>query len=289
MGSKWRLDPRYGPQHLADLTLNLQFRSYQLQDPPPEKVKPIPLQLVQHACSHTATPLARAIGNMIIIGFYYLLRPGEYTYSSSNNHPFRLQDVTFITPRGQYNAATAPIAAIKRATRVLLLFTTQKNRTKDQPITHGDTTDPVLSPLKAVLRQVLLLRQHRAPPDTPLYTYYDAQTHPQHITAKLLTNTLKASARAVGSSVGVHPKDISVRALRNGGCVALIRAGVDPLVAKMMGRWRSWAMLEYLQIQSLETSGFAQRMLGHGFFQIPAHQTLPTDVLEKARPYIDAE
>ena len=270
-----------------DLELTRLAKGYTKEDPPPEKVKPIPLQLLKHVCTALYNPLAKAIANMLIIGFYFLLRPGEYTYSAQNNHPFRLQDVTFQTPKGLVNAATAPIRLLRTATKVLLNFTTQKNCVKDQPITHGDTTNPLLSPLKAVLRQVLLLRKHRAPPTTPLYTYYDVQDNPQSITAKHLTNTLKAACRDIGLSLGISPKDISARALRNGGCVALIRAGVDPLLVRLMGRWRSWAMIEYLQTASLDTSGYAQQMLAAGCFTIPTHQKLPADVLSIARPYLD--
>ena len=262
-------------------------RSYSKADPPPEKVKPIPIPLLQHACSNPTTAFARARANMTIAGFFYMLRPGEYTQCRSNNHPFRLQDVTFETPKGPINAATAPVSQLRRATAVLLYFTTQKNGTKGQPIVHGDTSDASLSPLKAILRQVLMLRQHRAPPGTPLYTYYLASGQPLAITSQDITTQLRLSAAAVGGPLGICPKDISARALRNGGCVALIRAGVDPLLAKMVGRWRSWAMVEYLQAASISTAPYAEQMLRAGSYTIPTHQTLPSDVLSLVGPYIE--
>ena len=287
MGSKWRLDPRYGTSLTQHLDLAHLSRSYSKSDPPPEKVKPIPIQLLRHACQPTPDSFAQARSNMTITGFFYLLRPGEYTYCRRNNHPFRLQDVTFDTPNGLVNAAVAPMATLKRATKVLLNFTTQKNGIKDQPIVHGDTSDKLLSPLQAVLRQVLMLRHHRAPPTTPLYTYYDAAGSAQPITSTDISRQLKLSCAAIGSSLGIRPSDISARALRNGGCVALIRAGVDPLLAKLVGRWRSWAMVEYLQAASIDTTPYAQRMLQAGTYTIPNHQKLPPDVLSLVLPYIE--
>ena len=130
-------------------------------------MKPVPIQLLRHAYQALlASPLACApvVANMLVIGYFFLLRPGEYTYDATNNHPFRLQDVTFETCMGLLNAATASERVLSKALqRVLLNFTDQKNGIRDQAIAHGDTSDPELSPLQAVLRQVLYLRQHRAP------------------------------------------------------------------------------------------------------------------------------
>ena len=289
LGSKWRLDPRYGDGQRMHLELAHLSRSYSKADPPPYKVKPTPIPLVRHACQHTSTPFTQARSNMTIAGFFYMLRPGEYTYCRRNNHPFRLQDVTFQTPLGLINAATGSLPHLRQATAVLLYFTTQKNGTQGQAIVHGDTSDPLLSPLKAILRQVLMLRSHHVPPATPLHTYFDASGTPHCITSRDITQQLRTSCGAMGASLGIQPRDISARALRNGGCVALIRAGVDPLLAKMVGRWRSWAMVEYLQASSISTTPYAEQMLRAGSYTIPTHQTLPPDVLSLVRPYIPEE
>ncbi len=287
LGSQHRLDPRFNAQNLREKELQDLAKGYTKADPPPDKVKPIPITLVQHSCSHAdSSSQGQAIANMLVIGFFFLLRPGEYTYDAKNNHPFRLQDITFETPTGFHNAAAAPTTDLQHATKVLLYFTTQKNGVQGQAITHGDTANPVLSPVQAVLRQVLHLRRHRAPPTTPLHTYF-VQGKPHSITARLLTNTLKSSCKAIGSQFGIAARDISVRALRNGGCMALIRANIDSSQVRLMGRWKSWAMLEYLCQQAVDTSQYASRMLSAGDFVIPAHQLLPADVLSQAQPYLE--
>ena len=287
VGSKFRLDPRYNAHNIMERDLVNLAKGYAKSDPPPDKVSPIPITLIQHAIANLPnTAVALTIANLLLIGFFYVLRPGEYTYDRKNNHPFRLQDVTFDTPTGMVNAATAPIPQLQTATRVLLYFTTQKNGERGQAITHGDTPDPVLSPLKAVLRQVLHLRRNNASPDTPLHTAFDSG-QPRPIRASDLTNVLRASCRAMGDTVGLTANKISVRALRSGGCMALLRAGVDPLQAQMMGRWKSWAMLEYLHNEALDTSSFAARMVKGGTFILPKHQTIPSDVLPLVQPYLE--
>lgn len=264
-------------------------RAHTKEDPPPYKVKPIPITLVAHACAAlTGSALLQTIANLLVVGFFYLLRPGEYTYDARNNHPFRLQDITFETAHGMLNAAIAPVAHLRTAFRVLLHFTTQKNGERGQTITHGDTNNPILSPLKAVLRQVLHLRQHNAPPETPLHTAY-IQGTPHPVRAQQLTNALRASCKSIGKSLGLTSSDISVRALRSGGCMALLRAGIDPTIARLMGRWKSWAMLEYLRTSAVDTSSFAGKMLTYGAFKLPQHQKLPLDILPLVRPYLDAQ
>lgn len=223
---------------------------------------------------------------MLVIGFFYLLRPGEYTYDKANNHPFRLCDVTFHTPQGPLNAATAPLCMLRAATQVLLNFTTQKNMEKDQAIAHGDTPDPTLSPLKAILCRVLHLRKHKAPPMTPLFTIFQPNGSSPFVTACLLTTALRASCKILGPSLGIKGSDISARALRAGGCMALMRAGVDASIARLIGRWKSWAMIEYLRYSSLDTSSYAGLMLKHGHFTIPTHQHLPADFVARFKAHL---
>ena len=72
-------------------------RAWSKQDPSPTRVKPIPIQLLRHMVERANynDPMQAAIADAAIIGFFYMLRPGEHTKERSNDHPFRLQDVSF--------------------------------------------------------------------------------------------------------------------------------------------------------------------------------------------------
>ena len=119
----------------------------------------------------------------------------------------------------------------------------------------------------------MMPRQIGAPPDTPLH-----MVHNKPITSSQVTKALRAACQAIGQELNVRPSDISARALRAGGAMALLRAKIDPVEIKMVGRWRSWAMLRYLHQQGLDTLPFANQMLQMGHFQISSHSPLPSDV-----------
>ena len=64
---------------------------------------------------------------MIIIAFFFLLRPGEYTGTKSDSSPFRLSDVTFSVGHTVFDTETVTDNNLAAATFVILTFTTQKN------------------------------------------------------------------------------------------------------------------------------------------------------------------
>ena len=227
-----------------------------------------------------STVFDRAVADLIIVGFFYLLRPGEHCYNKENDTPFRLQDVSFTIPNHaptNVNACQSTADLRGSASLVHLNFTNQKNGRKDEAVTHGVTPDPMLSPLHAVARRVAHLQAHSASADTPLHTVF-LPTGPARVTGRHITTALRRSCTVVGPSVGLNHHDISARALRAGGAMALLRAGVDSTEARLMGRWRSWAMIEYLHQCAFDTTTFATRMLTGGAFVIQRHAKLPSDV-----------
>ena len=152
-----------------------------------------------------ATPLSLAIADCLIIGFFFLLRPGEHTYNTTNNHPFRLQDVLFLTPMGTHNAAMAPLPTLDTASETNLVFTTQKNGKQGEVITHGDTTDSLLSPVQALLHHIHHLCNSSMPPDMPLFCVRTASADTR-VTSTHLTTLLHQSCAHLGTAIGLHPK-----------------------------------------------------------------------------------
>ena len=79
-----RINPDDGKLHFA---LSHQFQAYQREDPPPDRVKPIPFQVVLYLTTTAFAVMAaaegtKAIADMILLAFFFLLHPGEYTSSS---------------------------------------------------------------------------------------------------------------------------------------------------------------------------------------------------------------
>ena len=80
-------DPRITPQGKIDFRIQRQLACYGKQDPPPNRVKPIPVPILRHVLATAlqgAAPGNIAIADMITLAFFFLLRPGEYTGSSSD-------------------------------------------------------------------------------------------------------------------------------------------------------------------------------------------------------------
>ena len=77
---------------------------------------------------------------MIIIAFFFLLFPWEYTGTKSDSSPFQLSDVTFSVGRTVFNTSTATNNDLAAATFVTLAFSTQKNGVRGGKIGHGATS-----------------------------------------------------------------------------------------------------------------------------------------------------
>ena len=69
----------------------------------------------------------QAVADMIIIAFFFLIQPGEYTGTKPDSAQFRLSDVTFSVDRTVFDTATATDNELAAATFVILIFSTQKN------------------------------------------------------------------------------------------------------------------------------------------------------------------
>ena len=91
-------DIRLDARRKTDFRLGRQLRSYMREDSPPTRVKPIPLLVIMDTCKRLqrGSTKDRFIADLILMGFHYLLRPGEYCASGidSESTPFRMQDAT---------------------------------------------------------------------------------------------------------------------------------------------------------------------------------------------------
>ena len=73
----------------------------------------------------------------------------------------------------------------------------------------------------------------------------------------------------MGPSIGFTKEDISARSLRAAGAMALLCANVDHDRIKLVGRWRSDAMLRYLHVQAQPVmKHFAKAMITDGEYSL---------------------
>ena len=213
---------------------------------------------------------------MITIAFFYLLRPGEYSISTSDSSPFELKDVQLFVGLLRLNLSTATEAQLMSATFAAYTFDKQKNGVRGEVVGQSCSGDPNLCPVRATARRIIHLRSHQAPPHTPLAHAY-TPTGVIPIKPSLITDTLRFAVQYLGPSLGFLPSDITARCLRASGANALLCAGVDTDVIRLLGRWRSDEMLRYLHTQAGPvTRDFARRMLSGGTFTLIPNQLVPS-------------
>lgn len=272
-------DPRLTPQGKIDFRLQRLFAAFSKQDAPPNRVKPIPVQVLRHvmlvAHAAPATPGNLAIADMCCIAFFFLLRPGEYTMSSGGSTPFRLCDVQFQIGSRRLHTLLASEADIRSATFATLTFTTQKNGVRGEVIGLGRSGHAQLCPVLSLCNRVLHARAHTGDPAAPLATYY-SNGRWAHVTSGDVTTALQQAVTFLGPTLGFVANDVSARSLRAAGAMALLCANVDTDLIRLVGRWRSDEMLRYLHVQAEPTMrDFSSRMLRHGTFVLHPNALVP--------------
>jgi len=269
-------DPRHNSAHKIDFRLQRTLKAWKSTDPAPDRIKPVPITVIRRIATLAQTTQASdavfcATADMIIIAFFFLLRPGEYT--DNPNNPFRFADVQLFIGDTRINLNTAPIEQIQQARFASLTFTNQKNGVRGEVIGLARSGDPYLCPVLSIIRRVLYLRQHSAPSDTPLARVVGA---PSTVSAAATTTCLRDSVAYLGPQLGFLPSDISARCLRAAGPTALLLANVDPDVIRLIGRWRSDEMLRYLHVQAYPLmKHYAQKMLTAGMYTLIPNHLVP--------------
>ena len=215
----------------------------------------------------------QAVIDMIIITFFFLLRPGKYTGTKYDSAPFCLSAVTCSVSRTVSDTATATDNELAATTFVILIFTTHKNGVRGEKIGHGATGDPLLCLKEALQRRVMHLRQHGAPTNTPLARFKTPRGRWTNLTPTTITSHLKATVKLLaGTHLGFTYKDVSVRSLRAAGAMTLLYSGVDNDIINLIGRWRSDEMLRYLHLQAEPIMrNYSKLMISHGNYNLLPH------------------
>jgi len=277
-------DLRKDAHGTIDFRIYRQIRSYKKTDSPPVRVKPVPITLVIYllrvAHHITGDEAQQAIADMITIAFYYLLRPGEYTGTTSDDTAFAIKDVTLHLGKRALDWATASLAEIEAATSASYTFTTQKNGVRNKIIAYGRSHHPLCCPVTATICRILYHRRHNTPPEAPLASYYRNNCHIA-IKAQDVTDSLRHSATTNFHVTGIKASVISARSLRAGGAMALLCGNVDFDLIKMLGHWHSDAMMRCLHLQAQPNmKRFAVAMFNDGQCTFLPEDTVPVNPQE---------
>jgi len=271
-------DPRLLPSGKLNFRLSRQLSHYNKMDPPPSRIKPIPSSVLTHTV-HTLRlsqhPRSTSMADMLTLGFYFLLRPGEYAQTANpESTPSRLQDIHLHAGTSCINHLTSPVHTLDAANFVCLEFTNQKNGVRGELIGLGRSGNPAFCPVQACVNRIKHLRQFNAPPTTPLFAFFSSEW--KAISSSDLTTELRRVLSVLGQQVGLSPDDVSIRSLRASGAMALLCTNVDTDRIRLLGRWRSDEMLRYLHVQAYPVvASLAPAMLRHGHFTLIQNQIIP--------------
>lgn len=204
-----------------------------------------------------ATELDRAVGDMAIIAFYYLLRIGEYTIKGKRNETkqtvqFKMEDITFFRKNSQGKLRCLPRDApehlIMSADGATLKLDNQKNGWKGVCVYQESNGEPYNCPVRALGRRYRHLRQHGATAKTFLSAYW-AEGLKYDVTAEDMSVALKQAATALAYPTvkGIPVERINTHSLRSGGANALALSGYTDTQIQKMGRWRGATFKEYIR------------------------------------------
>ena len=180
----------------------------------------------------------------------------------------------------------ALITPAERLRFATLTFSDQKNAVRGEQVGHLPTDDEWLCPVKALARIAVRLRQANAPATTAIDRFFNQTTQKWYSTKSThVTTALRHSARYLQDETGIPFWKVSTRSLRSGGATALLVAHVEPHNIKLLGRWKSDAMLDYLrQNVTMYTNHFSQQMLTHGGYTFAPGALATTGLPEQTPP-----
>ena len=295
-----RQDPRKAP---GSDTLPPVYRDFieglKRNDEPQTRVYPVGLTFIQAMHDWLDFDDAnhglfnRHVLQLTIIGFFWLMRPCEFLHSDDTElrtQAFEFKDITLTYQGRSYTGPAASflndVTTFADITDVGVTFTDQKNGIKGEVIRQRANSHAYLCPAKAIAWILHHFHSWNAPPTTPLSHHYDHHlTSWRTVKYVHVTNALRNCAGNIHATTGVDPFLLTVKGLRPGGATSLLCAGVDSDAARVLGRWRSDAMLTYLRVQvSAVANHYSQRMLAHGFYTFPAAAHFNHELPREAPP-----
>jgi hypothetical protein len=237
------------------------YDGWHKEDPPTTKQLPVeanvPELLAERGRDSNATNLDKAIGDLSLVAFYYLLRIGEYTIKGTRNNTkqtvqFKYEDVTFIknnrAGKLQCLHRNAPAHLIATADGVTLKLDNQKNGWKGVCIYQEANGEVYLCPVRALRQRFLHIRDHKGSAWTFLSSYWTQGTRAD-VMAEHISRALKQAALELQypTNKGIPIRQINTHSLRSGGGNALALAGYSDTQIQKMGCWRRVTFKEYIR------------------------------------------
>jgi hypothetical protein len=242
-------------------------------------VKPIPIIIIVYilvqAYDNHRSESDLAIAGMLVIAFFFMLRPGKYTGATSYDAPFRQEDVHLYIGGRKLNSHSASLVELDAASSVSYKFMTQKNGICDEKLVQGRSGSGLCCLVRATVRRIKHHGLHKSKANVPSASYYRTSRRTA-IKPKDITDVLCQAMTSNYHRTGVYASEISARSLRAGGAMTMLFGKIDINSIRMMGRWHSDAMVRYLHVQAQPIIGnYAAKMFNEGTYTFQPDKTVP--------------
>ncbi|KAE9276551.1 hypothetical protein PR003_g29030, partial [Phytophthora rubi] len=184
----------------------------------------------------------------LLLGYFFLLRRSEYLYIGKNVHSYvlRLAAIQFFDKNEQ-------VVAPKRAEVIGITLKGAKNNQfgREEVRYHYKSGDSLLCPVRAARWVYKAAAVIATEPDDPALSLKHGV-----ISSEKISTTIKKAA----SKCGFDPARYSTHSVLIGGATALLNAGADRLIIKLMGRWLSNFFEDYPVLSAKGTSDLSRSM-----------------------------
>jgi hypothetical protein len=292
--SRFELDgeqsPVVTPQGKYHKKISQLIEGYKRHDPPPNFQLAVPLTVpaFMHTFSRSGTEKQKAVGDMALIAFYYLLRVGEYTSSGTTNtkltQAFRLRDVTLWDNNTILPHSLQLNTLLLRCTAATLRISNQKNGKRNQAI-HHEAQDCDTCPAKALIRRIKHICSHTSDTNTIISTFFESEFHNGKLMrGSDINGAIKAAVDRLDlKKHGFQVSQINSHSLRAGGAMALHLNNIPTHTIRKMGRWSSDTFLDYIHEQiAVFSAGLSTAMGKSILFHNIGFQGITAPVLDNA-------
>ena len=264
-------NPVYRAEQKYLLPIERQVECYRREDPPPVPELAVPVAvpnwLFQQGLTSRASRKTEAVGLQVMIGFYFLLRVGEYTNTRRNKSPtgtrtkqFQVKDIGFWKD-GNVLPRRSNLETLLTADEATMIISNQKNGVRGDQL-HHESNGTTYCPVGALARRVHHILSNGGTEDSVLSTYFDDNGDELYLQGDDIVKAVRLAVTALNlPQAGIKAEQVGSHSLRASGAMAMKLNGSDRDTIRKFGRWNSDTFLMYIHNQIAHFSaGVSKRM-----------------------------
>ena len=212
-----------------------------------------------------------AISWLLIGAIFFCMRSCEYleTGIKEENRRTKIIRAKNIKFKKKGKSMKLDSKNLESADMVMITFEFQKNDWRSKSVHMFCTKDKILCPVKAWAKVIKRLKNtvKNFNGDTEVCLFVSKEGSIK-ITGDLVRSKLRSVVELMGEeNLGFTKNDIGLHSIRAGGAMAMFLSGVCEIIIQRVGRWSSFAFLEYIREQvDCFTVGVSEKMLEHQDF-----------------------